>query len=119
MNLREAVAAVLSTQNTTPSRFLSAMRDLEAAYNAPEQPINLVIALEGGIVTGGRADVSGINVTVLDYDTEGADEDELVEIPQHRTDEDDEDVVDAYVTSFDVDLDPEWITSVLSAIANS
>ena len=50
------------------------------------EPPTLAIILEGGlvqcIVSDHPGDIQSMNVMVLDYDTEGADEDELLQVPQ-------------------------------------
>lgn len=45
-------------------------------------PIRVLVALEGGLVQGAVADVAGVRVIVVDYDTEGADLDGVYSIPQ-------------------------------------
>lgn len=45
-----------------------------------DKPIRLLILLEGGLVQEVLADQPGVEATVLGQDTEGADEEEIVEI---------------------------------------
>jgi hypothetical protein len=45
-------------------------------------PIRVLVALEGGCVSAVTASVAGVQLVTIDYDTEGADEAELFDIPQ-------------------------------------
>jgi hypothetical protein len=45
-----------------------------------DTPVRCVIGLEGGLVTGVTANVS-LEFTVLDYDVEGCDDDEVMTVP--------------------------------------
>ena len=49
-----------------------------------EEPIRLLVLLDGGLVQDVLADKPGVEVAVLDQDTEGADQDEIVEIAGER-----------------------------------
>jgi len=51
-----------------------------ALVYAEEEPIRLLVLLDGGLVQDVLADKPGAEVAVLDQDTEGADQDEIVEI---------------------------------------
>jgi hypothetical protein len=46
-------------------------------------PIRVLVALEGGCVSAVTASVPGVQLVTLDYDTEGADEADLFDIPQN------------------------------------
>jgi hypothetical protein len=52
------------------------------AEGAGDGRLRVLIALEGGIVQGTVADRPGVDVILLDYDTEGADVADLFAIPQ-------------------------------------
>jgi hypothetical protein len=45
-------------------------------------PIRVLVALEGGVISGTVADRPGVEIVALDYDTEGADDEDLFDIPQ-------------------------------------
>lgn len=47
----------------------------------------IVIVVEGGQVQGVNTDGVELDVLVLDYDTEGADESDIVDIPQQERDD--------------------------------
>ena len=67
----------------TTAELLLAAAMLAARASGEELPApRLLIALEGGCVSGTVADVAGVDVTVIDYDTEGADAYDLYAIPQ-------------------------------------
>ena len=46
----------------------------------PKVPVRVLVLLDGGLVQGVLADKPGVDVTVLDQDIEGADENEIVEV---------------------------------------
>lgn len=73
-------------------------------------PIRVLVALEGGCVQGAVADVEGVAVTVLDYDTEGADGHRIYSIPQREAFN-----ADAYVAEYDADHDPAFIDAAKAA----
>jgi len=45
-----------------------------------DQPVRILVLLDGGLVQGVVADKPGVEAAVLDQDTEGADEDEIVDV---------------------------------------
>jgi hypothetical protein len=73
-------------------------------------PIRVAVALEGGIVQGAVADRPGVAVTVLDYDTDGADADRVWAIPQ-----DNGGTENAYVAEHDAEHDPAFIDAAQAA----
>lgn len=73
-------------------------------------PLRVLVALEGGIVQGAVADLEGVTVTVLDYDTEGADEERVFAIPQRGAG-----YSDAYMVEHDADHDPVFIDAAKAA----
>lgn len=75
---------------------------------------NVVVALEGGLVSGVVAD-QPIRLLVVDYDVEGASDDDVSLVPQ-----DDHVPVEAIVSQWSGDgprIDPEWIAALDAAIA--
>lgn len=51
-----------------------------------EQPVRVLVLIEGGLVQEVLADQAGVEVAVLDQDTEGADEDEIERLVGDRYD---------------------------------
>lgn len=76
--------------------------------NAP--PIRVLVAVEGGNVQGAVADREGVTVTVLDYDTEGADADRVFSIPQRG-----EGFAPAYRSEHEALADVAFIDGALTA----
>ncbi|AMK23262.1 MULTISPECIES: hypothetical protein [Sphingomonadaceae] len=88
---------------------------LNAAGTSTEIP-RIVVALEGGLVSGVVTNRPVILHTV-DYETEGADDDDITLVPQ-----DDHDPVEAIVNQWAGDaltLDPDWIARLEAAIADT
>lgn len=83
---RELLAAVEleEPELTTAERLLVAAMIAARANGEefPARPTRLLVALEGGLISGLVADVPGVDVVCLDYDTEGAEEEDLFAIPQ-------------------------------------
>jgi hypothetical protein len=71
------LAERLDPGGTVPSGECSACG---ALVYPKDRPIRLLILLEGGLVQDVLVDKPGVEVAVLDMDTEGADEDEIVEV---------------------------------------
>lgn len=76
----------------------------------PPAPTRVVVALEGGLVQGAVADRPGVSVTVLDYDTEGADAAEIRAIPQ-----DGGGTAEATIGGHSAAHDPAWIDAAEKA----
>ena len=78
--------------------------------------IRLVIKLEGGLIQWIGTDNTDhkIQIAIIDYDTDGADDDEIVEIPQ-----DDDGVADAIARIEEAEVDAEFVASTFSAIENA
>src|ERR1035441_4461934 len=53
--------------------------------NVPAATPIIVVGCEGGLVQGASSNIEGLSMIVLDYDTEGADDDEITEVPQSDT----------------------------------
>lgn len=82
-----------------------------------EKPIlRVLVKLEGGLVqwVGTSCDTHHIQVAVIDYDTEGASADEIIEIPQ-----DGGSVADAVARIDQADLDPEFVNNAFQAIEDA
>lgn len=69
----------------------------------------VVVAVEGGLITGASSDVP-VDLCTVDYDVEGVDEADIVALPQSGTDE----TADAYLRGAYVKLDPEWTEAVFA-----
>lgn len=89
-------------------------------YEADSQEIeievptpNVLIVMDGGLVQHCVSDAP-VDVTTLDYDTEGAIEEDTIPIPQKSTD----DTENAYVGWPIVDVIPERVNQILTAIEN-
>lgn len=76
--------SVREEHRETIEELESALHYFNAHGDRPT-PIRVLVALEGGLVQGAVADRAGVAVTVLDYDTEGADADGVYAIPQQST----------------------------------
>lgn len=72
----------------------------------------IVVVIEGGLVTGVLANGDGIEVAVIDYDTEGAGEDdEIVQIPQTGNQ-----TAPAFASVRSVDTVPDRVAQLFAAI---
>src|SRR5690606_18702783 len=113
-------------QSTTNQEFLmlSAARtlvaqalEIQSLHNAlaaaeEDKPNRVLVALDGGLVQGDCSD-RPVEVMVVDYDVEGANEETLADIPQ-----DDGSVEPASVSYWGLDsfsIDPAFIDGVLKA----
>ncbi len=76
------------------------------------QKPRIVVALDGGLVSGASSDVP-VDMVVIDYDIEGADRDDIAEIPQSRRTETEE----ALIRSETVDVDPLWTNAIFAVEA--
>lgn len=77
------------------------------------EPVRCLIGLEGGLVTGVTSNVM-LEFTVLDYDVEGCDDDEVMTIPSLDVDGK---VVDVFKRGFYVsEVDPDVVASLHRAI---
>ena len=78
-----------------------------------DTPVRCVIGLEGGLVTGVTANVS-MEFTVLDYDVEGCDDDEVMTVPSLG---EEGKVVDVFKRGFwNADVAPGMVDRLHSAI---
>ena len=76
----------------------------------------VIVICEGGLVTDVVAD-EPVEVAVIDYDTEGAEADELTRIPQHRELPGvDMKYADACVSVRDVQVGPERANQLFKAV---
>jgi hypothetical protein len=77
------------------------------------EPVRCLIGLEGGLVTGVTSNVM-LEFTVLDYDVEGCDADEIMTIPSM---DDDGKVVDVYKRGFyESEVAPDVVASQYDSI---
>ena len=89
-------------------------RDGLDTFNLDEQTITIprpviVAGLEGGIVQGASA-TCPVDLIVVDYDTEGADLEDIIQTPQS-----DGGFVEALIGEPGVVVDPAWVEQVLAA----
>ena len=78
-----------------------------------ETPVRCVIGLEGGLVTGATANVP-LEFTVLDYDVEGCDDDEVMTVPSLG---EEGKVVEVYKRGFwNADVAPRMVDRLHAAI---
>lgn len=86
---------------------------IEALLRAADPPpTKIFINLEGGLVQAVLSTVPDVEVMICDYDTEGASDDEITEIPQ-----DDDTVADAVVRVEIAQVDPVFINRAIGATA--
>lgn len=77
------------------------------------EPVRCLIGLEGGLVTGVTSNVL-LEFTVLDYDVEGCDDDEVMTIPSMDNDGRE---VEVYKRGFyESEMDPDVVASLYQAI---
>src|ERR1039457_865017 len=79
--------------------------------NVPAATPIIVVGCEGGLVQGASSNIEDLSMIVLDYDTEGADDDEITEVPQSDTVE----LEPAIVGLHTVAHDPPWIQQIVTA----
>ncbi len=78
-----------------------------------DEPVRCLIGLEGGLITGVTSNVR-LEFTVLDYDVEGCDDDEVMTIPSLDVDGK---VVDVFKRGFyESEVDPDVVASLHRAI---
>ena len=79
--------------------------------NVPAATPIIVVGCEGGLVQGASSNIEGLSMIVLDYDTEGCDDDEITEVPQSDTVE----LEPAIVGLHTVAHDAPWIQQIVTA----
>lgn len=79
--------------------------------NVAPEPAIIVVGCEGGLVQGASSNIEALSMIVLDYDTEGADDDEITEVPQSDTVE----LEPAIVGLHTVAHDAPWIQQIVTA----
>lgn len=82
---------------------------IHALETGDAKPIRVLVAIDGGLVQGGCADVP-VELITLDYDCEGADDDEVYAIPQ-----DEGGTARATRGGDDLKADPAFIDAALAA----
>ena len=95
---------------------LEAAGEALAAFDAASrEPVRILISLEGGLVTGVLTEGdTPTEVLIIDYDYEGADEDEITAVPQ-----DDGGLADAVCSQRAVTHDPAFIARAFAACAGA
>lgn len=86
--------------------------DLCEQVNVVPQQFLIVVGCEGGLVQGASSNIAGLSMIVLDYDTEGAGDDEITEVPQSDTVE----LEPAIVGLHSVAHDAPWIQQICNAV---
>lgn len=69
--------------------------------------VRVVVGVEGGVVQGVSATHPGVEVLVLDYDIDGADDGTYASVPQVGGEPS-----DAFLIHHDTDEDPDWVNAV-------
>ncbi len=77
---------------------------------APD-PAIIVVGCEGGLIQGASSNIDGLSMIVLDYDTEGCDDDEITKVPQSGTDE----ISSAVVGLHYIEHDKTWVRQICDA----
>ncbi len=80
--------------------------------NVTPDPAIIVVGCEGGLVQGASSNIEGLSMIVLDYDTEGADDDEITEVPQSDTVELEPAIVGLHIVAHDA----PWIQQICDAV---
>src|ERR1039457_3492447 len=80
--------------------------------NVAPDPAIIVVGCEGGLVQGASSNIEGLSMIVLDYDTEGAGDDEITEVPQSDTVELEPAIVGLHTVAHDV----PWIQQICDAV---
>ena len=80
--------------------------------NVPAATPIIVVGCEGGLVQGASSNIEGLSMIVLDYDTEGAGDDEITEVPQSDTVELEPAIVGLHTVAHDV----RWIQQICDAV---
>jgi hypothetical protein len=75
--------------------------------------MRIVVVLEGGLVQHVLSDIEGVDVAIVDYDTDGADpdDDKIVAIPQSGSDR----VVDAFARIESAVANPARVAEMFDA----
>lgn len=114
-NARRIVACVNACAGIPTEALEGFKPDPEAiaAYLRATEPVRVVVKLEGGLVQWvGTSSLLPVEVAIIDYDTEGADDDELTAIPQ-----DDGDTAEAFARIETADAsDPAWVERAFAAM---
>lgn len=104
----QMTAALAGAGKLAGLQALIAEAEGQGVETTPQRPRRLAVALEGGLVSAVVSDdpsLCGLDVWIIDYDTEGADESEIVGVPQEGG-EDGEAIVRCDVVSLaTIDLD--------------
>src|ERR1039457_545858 len=80
--------------------------------NVPAATPIIVVGCEGELVQGASSNIEGLSMIVLDYDTEGAGDDEITEVPQSDTVELEPAIVGLHTVAHDV----PWIQQICDAV---
>jgi hypothetical protein len=111
-NRRDDIHVIATDGNTQISLDREGVDELCERINLDE-PVRCLIGLEGGLITGVTSNVM-LEFTVLDYDVEGCDDDEVMTIPSLDVDGK---VVDVFKRGFyESEVDPDVVASLHRAI---
>lgn len=105
--LKEALELLRSTGNP----HFETLEKAVAGKLADPEAVRIVAVMDGGIIQNVLG-THAVDFRVVDYDTEGADEDGLVDIPQS-----DGKTTEAYCFGHAVEIDPQWCSQVADAMA--
>ncbi len=94
-----------------PNEMDRALTLAREAIERLQKPLRVLVAMEGGLIQGGCADVP-VQLVTVDYDVEGVDQARITLVPQ-----DDGSTAEGYVGGTDLDADSGFIDRVLAAPA--
>jgi hypothetical protein len=77
---------------------------------AEPKPVRMILSMEGGIVQGGWS-AAPVDVTIFDDDTEGADAERVVDVPQ-----DNGSTAEAYIGGVDLEVNPDFVARVVPTV---
>jgi len=75
------------------------------------EPVKIVITLDGGLVQAVVSDGTPVEYVVIDYDTEGGDENDMLDVPQ-----DDGSTTKAWLSGNMAEVDKPWVDKVYEAV---
>ncbi len=111
-NRRVAIQVIATDGDTQLSLNTEGIDALCERINLDE-PVRCLIGLEGGLITGVTSNVR-LEFTVLDYDVEGCDDNEVMTIPSLDVDGN---VVDVFKRGFyESEVDPDVVATMRCAI---
>lgn len=107
---RHFLKEAMETLRNTGNPYFETMEKVLAGKLVDPEEIQVVVVMDGGLIQN-VVGTHAVRLNVVDYDTEGADEDGLAEIPQG-----DGSTVEAYCFSHEVEVNKEWCDQVVVAM---